>query len=175
MVKKKIAEKIHDVLFAVSVYQSEEQLRAFCQNRLQLTPRETNEALEEARRRIQAAAEYDLTEELGQALVRNDYLYRQAVMAQDLKTAARVQRDRWKLLGLQQAKQTAAATVIDYDADAAEMEADLTDVRDQLESLRIAPEGIAITDLARAVVIRYLELEKKCLSQETPKLAGGIE
>lgn len=175
MVKKKIADRIHEVLFAVSIYQAEPQLRDFCKNRLQLTARETEEALEEARRRIRAAAEYDLTEELGQALVRNDYLYKQAVMAQDLKTAARVQRDRAILLGLQKRNQVAAGPVIDYDPETAEMEAALLNVRTQLEALKIVPAGLPIEDLTRAAVSRIIELEKRCLSAETPKLTGETE
>ena len=168
--KKKVKDKIGMVVWAVSTFDSEAEIIKFCREKVELTAKETEEAIEEARRRIRDAADFDLTYEIGRELTKNDYLYKQAVKMQDLKTAAKTQRDRWILLGLEKAaKGAAGGEVIEYDADAAELEIKLDNIRAQLEALEIAPAGLAIEDLTRRVVVAYLEMEKKtiCRSPDT--------
>lgn len=170
MVKKKIRDNIGGVIWAIATFDSAAEVEEYCRRKLELTPKETAEAIEEARRRIKAAADFDLTAELGLALTRNNYLYKQAVKMQDLKTAAKTQRDRWILLGIDRPATgpAAAGSIIEYDADAAELEATIENVRGQLEALEIAPAGLALEDLTRAIVTRFLEFEKRLLcSPET--------
>ena len=170
--QEKILGQIKSVIFAITTFQGEEYVRELCRQRYGFTEEETDAALEEARRRIQAAAQYDLTEELGQALTRNNYLYEAAVKAQDLKTAVRVQRDRAKLLALDAGgSRKENGPVIEYNAEAAEMGQTLDNIRAQLEALGIAPAGLPIEDLTRAAVTRILTDEKRilCLSAEIEK------
>mgnify|MGYP000856279617 FL=1 len=175
--KRKIRDRIAAVIWAVATFDSRTEIEEFCRRQLELSAKDTETAIEEARQRIRAAADVDITAETGKALVRNDYLYKQAVKTQDLKTAARVQRDRLVILGLDRRQAAASGDVIEYDADAAELEATLDNVRAQLEALRIAPEGLRIEDLARAVVTHVLEKEKQllCLSSATEEPGTGTE
>lgn len=167
--KKKVKDRIGGVIWAVSTLDSEDEIAKFCREKLELTAKEAGQAVEEARRRIRAAADFDLGYEIGRELTKNDYLYKQAVKAQDLKTAAKTQRDRWILLGLE--KGTASGVnIIEYNASTAELEAKLENVRAQLESLGIAPVGLAIEDLTRAVVVRLLTMEKQRLCRSPDML-----
>lgn len=176
MAKKKVKDKIGMVKWAVATFDSNAEIFDFCRKTLEFSTKETEEAIEEARRQIRDNADFDLSYEIGRELAKNDYLYKQSVKMQDLKTAAKTQRDRWILLGIGQGNQL-SGEIIDYNADVAELEAQLENVRAQLEALEIAQKGLPIEDLTRAVVVRFLEMEKKTLCSpetlghdtETPK------
>lgn len=166
VIKKKIKERIKSIVWALSTFQGEEYVRQLCREKYELTEKETDQALEEARRRITAAAEYDLTEELGQALTRNNYLYEAAIKAQDLKTAARILRDRQKLLKLETGHDIQPGEIIDYNPEVEELTEQIETARKYLEAIDGARPGLRLEDLARLALAKSLEAEKKKITDD---------
>lgn len=107
-----------------------------------------------ARKRIINAASYDATEELGLSLERLDTIYGKAIADEDYKTALAAQKERNKLLALYRP----SGPDIDLPAATPETEpvAEITRCRQILESLRLAPHGLPLGDLADNIVRAWI-------------------
>ena len=173
VIKKKIRDRIKSIVWAVSTFQGEEYVRQLCREKYELSEKETDQAIEEARKRIVAASQYDLTEELGQALTRNNYLYEATIKAQDLKTAARILRDRQKLLKLETGRDTQQGEVIDYNPEVDMLTEEIETARKYLEAIEGARPGLRLEDLARFALAKSLEAEKRKITDDRNESAEG--
>jgi len=86
------------ILLLIAGY-TPDQLRTQAQQ-LQLPPDRIDNLIATARRRITAAADYDLRHELGLAIRRLRELFRRALSTQDLKVALAAQKEMHRLLQL---------------------------------------------------------------------------
>lgn len=105
--------------------------------------------IDAARRRIAAAAGYDVTRELGVAIERLNDLYRRAISAKDERTALQAERERIKLLDLGRSRGP------DTQNEAHTAAAELAAVREHLAPLDLAPEGTPTAELARLAVAAF--------------------
>ena len=110
-----------------------------------LTPDQLAEAITEARRRLQLAAEYNRDEALGTAIKRLNSCYAQAAKDGDIKTAVVAQRELNRLMDIGPK---------DNGPDAAAQEADetLAAVVGHLDGLNLAAAGTAPDELVRLAV-----------------------
>lgn len=142
----------------------------YCKEQLKIPAKDIPGVIDEAKARIVAAADYDLTDELAQTLIRLDELYERAVKMQDIKTANAVLAGRVKLLGLG-GKSSGPVLTVDYHD--AENDMILDAVRSNLEALNIAPAGLPLEDLTRKVVLEFMKMQK-CLLQGTKGHAPAL-
>jgi len=87
-------------------------IEAACRDELGLSARRTDELIDQAAARVQAAAAFDRDAQLGRAITRLDDLYQRSLTVQDVKTALAAQRELNRLLRLHEptARRPADAT-----------------------------------------------------------------
>jgi len=131
---------------------TERALRAACVDKLEIDARHVDAVITDARRRVTIAATVNRDAVIGEALTRLDDIYRRSIGIQDCKTALQAQREKDKLLGLYQ------ATTLYGDREGSSDEGDdAATARAHLEPLGLAPEGTALSELARLAAARILE------------------
>ncbi len=148
-------EKVDRVVLMLVTLRSRGEVARQCLDHpdLMLTAKEATATIDEAASRIQLAADYDRTHELGQAITRLDELYARAVKAQDYKTALAVQRELSKLTGLYNLDDEDNQP----DQVADELIAELAATRDHLTPLVDSKPDDPLDEIARRVVARFLK------------------
>jgi len=103
-------------------------------------------AIIDAKRSITTAANFDIAKEIGQARIRLDDLYKNALRAMDAKTALAIQKEISKLLDLYRRPELPAGEGAEGGTLA---EQELEAIRQHLEPLKLAPDGYPLHELAR--------------------------
>jgi len=139
--------------------------------KLGLDPANAAVALDEARRRITIAADYNRDEQLGTAILRLNDIYKRSLGVQDYKTALSVQRELSKTLGLCQ-----PAGAITVQTELVDLAADVTAARSHFAALGFDDDSLPLYEIARRVVGLVINLQQQAvevtvLDVPTPKLS----
>jgi hypothetical protein len=134
---------INRVVVLLVTIRNRGEVENICNEKFNLTARQTREVIEVANGLIARAAVFNRDIEVGKALIRFDDLYERSLRVLDTKTAIVAEDKRCKLLGL-------------YDKSKAEVqfettESELDRVRSYLEPLGVAPLGLPLVELVRLV------------------------
>lgn len=140
-----VVEKI--VLLMVSGM-SRADLENACVMKLGIEPQEVAAAIDDARRRLTRAADYNRDEQLGTAITRMNDLYARAVRTGDIKTALTAQREINKLMDLYR-EATGTRDEDDEAADREGAEAELAAIKRHLLPLGLAAESYPLREHAR--------------------------
>jgi hypothetical protein len=128
--------------------QGDEALRTACTEKLGVPASGIDDVLDEARRRVTLAANYDLAEQLGIAITRVNDIYARSIRAGDIRTALNSQREISKLMSLYD------VVVTDDDESISESDAELEQIRKHLFPLRLANKKYPLSEHARIAAER---------------------
>lgn len=128
-----------------------------------LTPAGAREAVKEARRRLQLAAEYNRDEALGTAIQRLNTLYAAAVQEKDTRSAIAAQKEINRLLDL--TRTADADAIAGGDGEAAAI---LAAVVAHLAPLDLAADDTPPDELARLAVAEILKLKGRNVRHVDP-------
>jgi hypothetical protein len=134
---------INRVVVLLVTIQNRYEVESICQEKFNLTPKQTKEVIDSASGLISAAAVFNRDIEQGKALIRFNDLYERALRVMDTKTAIAAEDKRCRLLGLYEKSKS------EVQIESAVEE--LSGVRAYLEPLGVAASGLPLLELVRLV------------------------
>ena len=165
--EKKYKKEIGRILDVIATTDDAAFIEIFMTEKLKVDQKDVKKIIELCRRKIRLAADFDAEEALGRGLTRLNILYEKCVKVQDFKTALGVQKELNKLQAIYQKRKeeeepTIRAEIVDETGEK---------VREILNSIRpeSTPENAPITEIAKAIVRRQIEIEK-CLMSASKKV-----
>jgi len=168
--EKKYKKEIGRILDVIATTDDAAFIEIFMTEKLKVDQKDVKRIIDLCRRKIRLAADFDAEEALGRGLTRLNLLYEKCVKVQDFKTALGVQKELNKLQAIYQKRKeeeepTIRAEIVDETGEK---------VREILESIK--PDGIPanapLTELAKAIVRRQMEIEKcQLLATKRPSYA----
>ncbi len=110
-----------------------------------VSPDKSKDLLEQAKRSIAIASDYDQSEQIGKAITRINEIFKLAQATKDIKTALQAQRELNKLLGLYKAERKQ----IDTGPDPTDLQAQLDEIAAHLLPLQLTDETYPLSEHAR--------------------------